>query len=183
MTSSRDVIKEKLLNFTVLGDLSNNSYTNIVVWYIIWKVFTQRFQIFSNFWSMTSSCDVIKEKILLLGDWSSNSFATIVVWYIKWKVFIQTFLIFLYFWSLTSSCDVIKEKLLNIAVLCDSSDKSITAIVVRYIRWKMFIQKFLIFIYIYDAFINHSIIISFNSRKKIFHTQRRPCAFRRCHKS
>ena len=29
----------------------------------------------------------------------------------------------------------------------------------------------------------HSIIISFNSRKKIFHTQRRPCAFRRCHKS
>ena len=135
---------------------------------------------------MTSSCDVIKEKLLniaVLGDWSRDSFATIVVWYIKWEVFIQTFLIFLYFWSLTSSCDVIKEKLLNIAVLCDLSDKSITAIVVRYIRWKMFIQKFLIFIYIYDAFINHSIIISFNSRKKIFHTQRRPCAFRRCHKS
>ena len=34
--------------------------------------------------------------------------------------------------------DVIKEKLLSIAVLCDLSDKSITVVVVWYIKWKIF---------------------------------------------
>ena len=129
MTSSCDVIKEKLLNFTVLGDLSNNSFTNIVLWYIIRKVFTQRFQIFLDFWSMTSSCDVMKEKplhIAVLGHLSNNSYTITVVWYIKWKILIQKFQIFSHYWSMTSSRDVIKETLLNSTVLGDLSNNSYT---------------------------------------------------------
>ena len=97
MTSSRDVIKEKPLNIAVIGHLSKNSYTTIVIWYIIWKVIIQRFQILLCFWSVTSSHDVIKEKlsnIALLDDRSYKSFITTVVWYIKWNVFIQRFQIF-----------------------------------------------------------------------------------------
>ena len=94
MTSSRDVIKEKLQNIAVLGDWSSNSFATIVVWYIKWKVFIQTFLIFLYFWSLTSSCDVIKEKLLnidILGYLSWNNSSIIVVWYIKWKVFIQSF--------------------------------------------------------------------------------------------
>ena len=119
MTSSRDVIKVKPLNIAVIGHLSKNSYTTIVIWYIIWKVIIRRFQIFLCFWSVTSSRDVTREKlsnIALLGDWSGKSFTTTVVWYIKWKIFIQRFQIFSNFKSMTSSRDVIKERLLNIAV-------------------------------------------------------------------
>ena len=91
MTSSRDVIKEKPLNIAVIGHLSKNSYTTIVVWYIKWKVIIQRFQILLYFWSVTSSRDVIKEKplnIAVIGHLSKNNYTTIVIWYIIWKVII-----------------------------------------------------------------------------------------------
>ena len=138
MTSSSDIMKEKSLHIAVLGHLSNNSYTITVVWYIKWKILIQRFQIFSNFWSITSSRDVIKQKLLnfnVLGDLSNKSYTNIVVGYIIWKVFTQTFHVLSNFWSMTSSRDVIKEKLLNIVVLGDWSGNSFKTTVVWYIKW------------------------------------------------